>query len=199
MNLLSWNYRGFGNPCIVNALKEMIRLEDPKIVFLMETKLDRDWMVNVCDRCGFKQGLIVPSRGNSGGLALFWKDDVHVNVIKYSPSQIDAEVNSGEGFGWRHLTRFYGNLETSKMDECWALLKYLSGISQLPWMVIGDFNELTGLPEKEGGVVRPAHQMKKFVDTLNWCGVKDIGFVRQWRLYDFFLEGSVRRYILSKI
>ena len=35
------------------------------------------------DRCGFKQGLIVPSRGNSGGLALFWKDDVQVNVVKY--------------------------------------------------------------------------------------------------------------------
>ena len=27
-----------------NALKEVIRIEKPKIVFLMETKLDRDWM-----------------------------------------------------------------------------------------------------------------------------------------------------------
>ena len=42
-------------------------------------------------------------------------------------------------------------------------------------MVIGDFNELTGLSEK-GGAMRPAHQMKKFVDTLNWCGLKDMGF-----------------------
>ena len=27
-----------------NALKEVIRIEKPKIVFLMETKLDKDWM-----------------------------------------------------------------------------------------------------------------------------------------------------------
>ena len=49
MNLLSWNCRGLGNPRSVNALKEVIRIEKPKIVFLMETKLDRDWMKNVGD------------------------------------------------------------------------------------------------------------------------------------------------------
>lgn len=40
-------------------------------------------------------------------------------------------------------------------------------------MIIGDFNELTGLSEKEGGAMRSAHQMEKFIDTLNWCGLKD--------------------------
>ena len=77
--------RRLGNPRTVNALKEVIRIEEPKIVFLMETKSDRDWMVKIRDICGFKQGLIVPSRGSSRGLALFWRDDIQVNVIKYSP------------------------------------------------------------------------------------------------------------------
>ena len=65
MSFLSWNYR------TLNALKEVIMIKDPNIVFLMETKSDRDWLEKVRDRCGFKQGLIVPSVGNSGGLALF--------------------------------------------------------------------------------------------------------------------------------
>nr|POF19513.1 hypothetical protein CFP56_47693 [Quercus suber] len=64
-------------------------------------------------------------------------------------NKIDAEVNSSEGFGWWHLTGIYRNPKTSKRDESWAFLKYLSGRSQLPWMVIGDFNELMGLSEKE--------------------------------------------------
>lgn len=51
----------------------MIRIEDPNIVFIMETQYDSDWMEKVQDRCGFKQGLIVPSVGNSGGLTLFKK------------------------------------------------------------------------------------------------------------------------------
>ncbi|XP_075645895.1 uncharacterized protein LOC142617056 [Castanea sativa] len=137
MSLLSWNCRGLGNSHTVNALKEVIRIEEPKIVFLMETKSDRDWMVKIRDRCGFKQGLIVPSRGSSGGLALFWKNDIQVNVIKYSPSNIDAEVNSGDGLGWWHLIGFYGQSETSLRYKSWSLLKYLSGLSQLPWLAIG--------------------------------------------------------------
>ena len=37
----------------------------------METKLDREWMENICDQCGFKQGFIVLRINRSGGLALF--------------------------------------------------------------------------------------------------------------------------------
>ena len=117
--------------------------------------------------------MIIPSRGSSGGLALFWKNELQVNVIKYSMSNIDVEINSGDGFGWWHFTSFYGNPDSSSRDESWSCLKYLSGISQLPWLVIGDFNELTGLSKKEGGATRPAQQMQRFVDTLNWCGLHD--------------------------
>lgn len=36
-----------------------------------------------------------------------------------------------------------------------------------------------GLSKKEGGAMRPTHQMKKFVDILNWCGMKDMGLLVQ--------------------
>lgn len=80
-------------------------------------------MEKVCDQCGFKQGLIVPSRYSSGGLALLWKDDVKVKLLKYSLSNIDVEVYCGEDVGWWHLTGFYGNPVTAKRVESWCLLK----------------------------------------------------------------------------
>ena len=51
MSILSWNCRGLGNPQTVNASKKVIRLEDPSFVFLMETKLNVDWMRSVRERC----------------------------------------------------------------------------------------------------------------------------------------------------
>ena len=60
--------RMLGNPHIVNTLKKVVRIEKPKIVFLMDKKSDRDWMVWVCGQCGFKQVLIVPSKGSSSRL-----------------------------------------------------------------------------------------------------------------------------------
>lgn len=143
----------------------------------METKLDREWMENIRDQCGFKHGIIVPSIHRSGGLVLFWKDDIKVNLLKYSLSNIDVKVFGGERSGWWHLTGFYGNPVTAKRMESWSLLKHLSGLSQLPWLMIGDFNEIKNLSKKEGGASRPAQLMQRFVDTVNWCGLRDLGFI----------------------
>ena len=45
-------------------------------------------------------------------------------------------------------------------------------------MVIGDFNEIVGLLEKEGGCIRPRKQMEEFVLTIDYCGLCDLGFIR---------------------
>uniref|UniRef100_A0A7N2L446 DUF4283 domain-containing protein n=1 Tax=Quercus lobata TaxID=97700 RepID=A0A7N2L446_QUELO len=98
------------------------------------------------------------------------------NVDSASQKQEKRILNSGDGYGWSHLTGFYGNPDTSRRTESWNLLKYLSGLSQFPWLVIGDFNEIVGLSEKEGGADRPTQQMQNFIDTLNCYGLHDLGF-----------------------
>ena len=64
--------------------------EEPVIVFLMETKSNWEWMSKVKDKCNMKNGFIVPSKGNSGGLALLWKEKIMVDVKTYSHDHIDA-------------------------------------------------------------------------------------------------------------
>ena len=41
MSCLSWNYRGLGNPQTKDELVALIRNKDPKLVFLMETKVEK--------------------------------------------------------------------------------------------------------------------------------------------------------------
>ena len=176
MSLISWNCRGLGNLRIVKALERMVSKEDPNFVFLMETKADMEWMIMVRDRCKFKNGLIVPSEGKSGGLALFWKEGIKLDVQTYSQSHIDALVHGGGEVGWWHLTGFYGDPDTNKRPESWRKLRHLSKTSDLPWLVIVDFNEITSVFEKEGGSDRPRQQMGNFVDTINWCSLKDLGY-----------------------
>lgn len=120
---------------------------------------------------------MVPSCGKSGGLALFWKDAIKLDVQTYSLTHIGALVGGGEEIGW-HLTGFYGDPNTTKRPKYLAKLRHLPGPSLLPWLVIGDFKEPTGISKKEGGGYRPRIQMKNFVDTINLCGLWDIGFVR---------------------
>lgn len=49
--------------------------KEPNIVFLMDTKVEKkDWIDNIKEMCNLKHRVFVPSNGNGGGLALFWKD-----------------------------------------------------------------------------------------------------------------------------
>ena len=61
--------------------------------------------------------------------------------------------------------------------ESWSLLKSLRGSSRLPWLVVGDFNEIKFQSEKEGGAPRPNWQMARFNDSINFCGLKEVSFV----------------------
>ncbi|GMY22353.1 hypothetical protein FCV25MIE_17594 [Fagus crenata] len=94
-----------------------------------------------------------------GGLALLWNDRMRVQVTSYSRSHIDASVED-KGTGKKfHLTGFYGNPETHKRRESWALLKHLSHLSSSPWVCIGDFNEVLDNVERVGRGIRPAWQI----------------------------------------
>jgi len=168
---------GLGNLRTVKTLEKIANKKDPVIVFLMDTKSNREWMSEVKDKCNMKNGFIFPSKGNSGGLVLLWKEEIMVDVKTYSHDHIDAWVNGGLTVGWWHLTRFYGNPETVKCPESWAKLKHLKGTSSLPWLVIGDFNKIMGLSKKEGGSIRLRRQMEQVVDTINMCGLHDVGFI----------------------
>ena len=49
----------------------------------------------------------------------------------------------------------------------------------MPWVVCGDFNEITHANEKLGWLDRDATQMWDFREGLSKCGLVDLGFVRQ--------------------
>ena len=55
-------------------------MKDPIIVFLMETKSNKEWMGMVKDKCNMKHGLIIPSEGKNGDLAMLWKEGITVEV-----------------------------------------------------------------------------------------------------------------------
>ena len=58
MSLVSWNCQGLGNLRIVNALAKVMNKEEPIIVFLMETKLKKDWLDLIKEKCKIKNCLL---------------------------------------------------------------------------------------------------------------------------------------------
>ncbi|KAL0012531.1 hypothetical protein SO802_007639 [Lithocarpus litseifolius] len=149
------------------------------LVFLAETKAGINRIKGVQRKLEYSQGIIVPSDGRSGGLALLWKEGTMVDFKSSSNSHIDVVVrDSPSSEPWR-ATGFYGHPETNKRYISWHLLDSLSSQCNMPWVVMGDFNEILFSDEKLGGAEREAKQMVAFRERLNRCRLVDLGFIGQ--------------------
>lgn len=128
----------------------------------MKTKLNSSRMAQVRTRCGFSNGIDVDAHGSRGGLSIGWKDDVLIQLQSYSTNHMDVVVCESDGMLTWRLIGFYGALEKSNKDASWELLRNLKGIQSLPWLVVGDFNDIMFSFEKQGGRLRNERNMAKF-------------------------------------
>ncbi|CAM8920109.1 unnamed protein product [Rhodiola kirilowii] len=173
MRIISWNCRGLGRPRTVRALKELISSNRPQILGLIETKLkDSRWdqlKLNLGYRCCFA----VSSRGRAGGLALLWNEQQAVSLRSYSRYHIDVVVESEEQF---RLTLFYGDPRAQNRGSSWDLIRRLASVCDLPWLVMGDFNEVCYSWEATGVRQREESRLRAFRDVLEECGLFDLGW-----------------------
>ncbi|KAK9933305.1 hypothetical protein M0R45_020506 [Rubus argutus] len=177
MDILSWNCRGICNDTTTRALKDLISQTRPSIFFLIETKISHLNDFKALKRSlGFSQAKEVLSVGRSGGLGLFWSDEVPLRVRDSSPRFIDAEIGGGSGDPCRRLTGFYGHPRTNDRDLSWQLIRDLCDTDLLPWLLIGDFNEILNTGENVDGPQRSERQMRGFREALGYCDLIDLGF-----------------------
>lgn len=68
----------------------MLRTYRLRIVFFMETKLDKKCMEMFRKRCGFMYRFEVFAMGTRGGLCLAWHEEIVVSLKSYSINHIDV-------------------------------------------------------------------------------------------------------------
>ncbi|KAK2636582.1 hypothetical protein Ddye_031374 [Dipteronia dyeriana] len=72
---------------------------------------------------------------------------------------------------------FSSKLVVDKRHHAWTLLHRLRDFSVLPWLCIGDFNEILSELEKKEGSTYPRFLMENFHDELDFCELTDTGFI----------------------
>ena len=109
MTILVWNCRGIGSALAIRNLADKVRSKDPLLVFLTETKIGESKMKGVRNKLEYTQGISVPSDGQSGGLAMMWKEDSDIRLRSCSHSHLDVEVHSSLAPSPWRATSFYGH------------------------------------------------------------------------------------------
>lgn len=127
----------------------------------------------------------------AGGLALFWKQKINLEVLDATPNLMDTCIDlEGKRF---YASFVYGDCDIYKRKLLWNHLVNLAESRDSPWFITGDFNDLLSSDEKLGGPQRPEgsfSDMRTFFaegdlfdiqhtgDSLSWRGQRGEHFVR---------------------
>lgn len=121
MNVLSWNCHGIGTSWTSQFLKELVSPKKPNIIFLCETLCKKEQVEKVTKMLDFDGMMVVDCQGQSGGVALLWRNKQEISVFSYSIHHIDVEVRVQ---GWKEfrLIGLYGEPNRTKKREIWDLI-----------------------------------------------------------------------------
>ncbi|XP_020177948.1 uncharacterized protein [Aegilops tauschii subsp. strangulata] len=172
----------------------MQKKEDPDILFLFETRMNKNKVEKLRYILNMPNLVFKAYEGKSEGLALLWKRDVNLALRWMGRMHIDATITEADGFKWR-LTGIYGQAKTELKEETWKLLRTLHLQEKMPWVCMGDFNEILYNFEKQGGVPRTQAYMDHFHSALNFCNLNDLGFegdIFTWRNNNYRIDGYIR-------
>jgi endonuclease/exonuclease/phosphatase family metal-dependent hydrolase len=102
--------------------------------------------------------------------------------MNYSRNFINLIVKEKEEEEWR-LTCYYGYPERGRRRQSWDLLRELRDMSELPWCIIGDFNDLLAQEDKRGIHPHPNWLCNGFRSAVCDCDLTDIhleGYPYTW-------------------
>ncbi|CAA7014948.1 unnamed protein product [Microthlaspi erraticum] len=147
----------------------MHKKHHPGLLFLSETKNKKTVLQNIQVDLGYDSLFTVEPHGLSGGLALFCVDEFQVNVVYSDNRMIDVEaVIEGNNV---FLTFVYGDPVQAHRNHVWERLTRFATNRNGPWFMIGDFNEISGHHEKQGGRTRFDASFLPFNQMIEDCGM----------------------------
>ncbi|XP_026378163.1 uncharacterized protein LOC113272559 [Papaver somniferum] len=174
---LTLSLRGFGKKYANKELSLLCKNVNPDIIFLSETKMNKDMEARKLRNMGFPCTFNVPSVGRSGGLSLACKKEVHLNIISSSLRGIYVTTTDIFHSKTCQIHFMYGEPNSSLRQSFWEQrCQQINVPLDEPVFFIGDFNALLGTEDKNGGleVDDPDFEnLRKFCSVFN---LHDAGF-----------------------
>ena len=175
MKIISWNTKGLGSRKKRRVVKDFLRLENPDVVMIQETKsvvCDRRFVGSVWTIRN-KEWAAFPACGASSGNLIIW-DSKKLCSEEVVIGSFSISVKFAlDGCGPLWLSVVYGPNSSLLRKDFWAEILDIFGLSYPLWCVGGDFNVIRRSSEKLGGF-RLTSSKKDFDGFIRECELLDL-------------------------
>eukprot|EP00253_Pinus_taeda_P034616 PITA_34616 len=177
MKIISWNARGLNSQAKHRILKRKIQKYRLEIMFLQETKCSSSSINSLCRKLGRNiEVLEIESQGREGGLATIWDTkEIQMLSAKSNKHFIAMDFQPIGNSGSFLCINIYS---PQKLED---KIKFLNSLTRLierhprsKCILGGDFNMITTLLEKKGGLRklnRDAEAFTGFIDTVKMVDI----------------------------
>ncbi|KAH7843546.1 hypothetical protein Vadar_018002 [Vaccinium darrowii] len=142
----------------------------------METKNKRSTLEKIRRSLWFRNSCYVDPEGMSGGLALWWSDDVVLDVRFKSKNVLRCVVSWPQIHSPWLITFVYAPPIWNQRLVFWNFLKSIAKENGYPWLCVGDLNDCGSQAEKQGGNPCSRGRIEQFHSLMSDCEFMDLEF-----------------------
>ncbi|XP_049348970.1 uncharacterized protein LOC125813524 [Solanum verrucosum] len=115
----------------------------------------------------------------NGKIWLFWNMDIDCVVLEEDEQQITCEFRHNELQNHFTTTFVYAKCKDHLRRPLWDRMLHQSADIDRPWCSVGDYNVITSIEEKLGGVPYNMRKSLEFIAIIEAYGLIDLGFSGQ--------------------
>lgn len=125
---------------------------NPSIMVTMKTRVGRDRVGRIIVNLPFDGFLTTNTTGYAGGLQVLWKRGEVETILLASKEQgIHATIKVHSSNLSLLISAIYASPQLAKTRILWSNLMEVTQFHNLPWLMLGDFNEVLCGNDKYGG------------------------------------------------
>ena len=177
MNLLIWNCRGAMKPEFRKRVMDLVEWHSLILMVITETRMSGAKAEEIIEAFPFDGHAISDTIGFVGGIWLLWRSNlVQVDVLVATKQEIHAMIRvRTQTFNWL-ISAIYASPRFEERCILWNNLRMIANMHDMPWTLMGDFNEVLSDDEKFGGNPICQRRVRAIKECMDDCHMMDLGF-----------------------
>lgn len=173
MNILSQNVQGDAGADFWRVFRDLTTTHRPDVIILTETRVSGHRASTIITTLGFDRYIKVDAMSFAGCICVLWNpQSVYIEPVGSSFQEIHLQVRVSNKLFL--LTVIYASPDYSKRKLLWSSLSELGPMLNIPWLIMGDFNDISNPAENFGGGLP---NQTKITNYLNSCNLLDLGCI----------------------
>lgn len=176
MKIAAWNIRGFNMPLKHNGVHHLIRQQCIDIIGVLETKINRRKLARILRNrfSGWRHTDNFLSHPAGRILILWDQAKAELRVLETTPQVIHCEVTCKVTSNTFRLSFVYGFHSIVTRRTLWSNLIEFGAACSIPWLIMGDFNNVLRTDERCNGADVTPYETRDFADCCLTAGLTDL-------------------------